>query len=274
MKFTHLHVHSHYSLLDGLPKIDEILDYIKELGMDSLAITDHGNLYGAVEFYKKARERGIKPIIGAEVYLAFERMYQERPNIDDKRYHLVLLIKNEQGYKNLVKLLTKAHLEGFYYKPRVDEELLTQYSEGLIALSSCLAGKIPKMILAKKMDEAEKTAKTYQEIFGKDNFYLEIQHHPNSPDQKIANKGLIALSKKLGIPLVATNDVHYLKPEDAQAQDILMLINTGADPNDPERLSLREDDFSMRSQEKMLEDFKDMPEAIENTQKIAELCNF
>lgn len=274
MKFTHLHVHSHYSLLDGLPKIDEILDYVKELGMDSVAITDHGNLYGAVEFYKKAKERGIKPIIGAEMYMALERMYQERPNIDDKRYHLVLLVKNEKGYKNLVKLLTKAHLEGFYYKPRVDEELLTQYSEGLIALSACLTGKIPKMILAKKMDTAEKTAKTYQEIFGKDNFYLEIQYHPNSPDQKVANKGLISLSKKLGIPLVATNDVHYLKPEDAQAQDILMLINTGADPNDPERLSLRKDDFSMRSPEKMLEDFKDLPEAIENTQKIAELCNF
>jgi len=274
MKFTHLHVHSHYSLLDGLPKIDEILDYVQKLGMDSVAITDHGALYGAVEFYKKAKERGIKPIIGAEVYLAFEKMTQERPNIDDKRYHLVLLIKNDQGYRNLVKLLTKAHLEGFYYKPRVDEELLAKHSEGLICLSACLSGKIPKMILAKKMDEAERTAITYQEIFGKDNFYLEIQHHPNSRDQKIVNKGLISLSKRLGIPLVATNDVHYLKPEDAEAQDILMLINTGADPNDPERLTLKEDDFSMRSQEKMLEDFKDLPEAIENTQKIADTCNF
>jgi len=274
MKFTHLHVHSHYSLLDGLPKIDELLDYVKKLGMDSVALTDHGALYGVVEFYKKAVERGIKPIIGAEVYLAFEKMIQERPNIDDKRYHLLLLVKNDQGYKNLVKLLTKAHLEGFYYKPRIDEELLAKYSQGLIALSACLAGKIPKMILAKKMDEAEKTAKIYQEIFGKDNFYLEIQHHPNSHDQKVANKGLISISKKLGIPLVATNDIHYLKPEDAEAQDILMLINTGADPNDPERLSLREDDFSMRSPEQMIKDFKDLPEAIENTQKIAELCNF
>ena len=274
MKFTHLHVHSHYSLLDGLPKIDELLDYVQKLGMDSVALTDHGALYGVVEFYKKAVERGIKPIIGAEVYLAFEKMIQERPNIDDKRYHLLLLIKNDQGYKNLVKLLTKAHLEGFYYKPRIDEELLAKYSQGLIALSACLAGKIPKMILAKKMDEAEKTARIYQEIFGKDNFYLEIQHHPNSHDQKVANKGLISISQKLGIPLVATNDIHYLKPEDAGAQDILMLINTGADPNDPERLSLREDDFSMRSPEQMIKDFKDLPEAIENTQKIAELCNF
>jgi len=273
-KFTHLHVHSHYSLLDGLPKIDEILDYVQKLGMDSVALTDHGALYGAVEFYKKAKERGVKPIIGAEMYLAFERMTQERPNIDDKRYHLVLLVKNEEGYKNLVKLLTKAHLEGFYYKPRVDEELLARHSQGLICLSACLSGKIPKMILAKKMNEAEKTALKYQEIFGKDNFYLEIQHHPNSREQKTVNKGLISISKKFGIPLVATNDIHYLKPEDAEVQDILMLINSGADPNDPERLTLRGDDFSMRSPEQMIEDFKDLPEAIENTQKIVELCNF
>jgi len=265
MKFTHLHVHSHYSLLDGLPKIDELLDYVKKLGMDSVALTDHGNIYGAIEFYKKAKERGIKPIIGSEIYLAIERMNQERPNIDDKRYHLVLLVKNEEGYKNLVKLLTKAHLEGFYYKPRVDEELLAKHSEGLIALSA---------ILAKKMEEAEKTAFRYQEIFGKDDFYLEIQHHLNSRDQKTVNRGIITISKKFGIPLVATNDVHYLKPEDAEAQDILMLINTGADSNDPERLTLKEDDFSLRSPEQMIKDFGDLPEAIENTQKIADSCNF
>jgi DNA polymerase-3 subunit alpha len=274
MKFSHLHVHSHYSLLDGLPKIDELLDYVKELGMDSVALTDHGNIYGAVEFYKKAIERGIKPIIGAEMYMALEKMDQERPNIDDKRYHLVLLVKNEEGYKNLVKLITKAHLEGFYYKPRIDDELLAKYSKGLIGLSACLAGKIPKLILAKKMAEAEKQALKYQEIFGKENFYLDIQNHPNSPDQKTVNKGLTAIAKKFGIPLVATNDVHYLKPEDAEAQDILMLINTGADPNDPERLSLRSDDFSMRSPDQMIKDFKDLPEAIENTQKIAQICNF
>jgi len=274
MKFTHLHVHSHYSLLDGLPKIDELLDYVKKLGMDSVALTDHGNIYGAVEFYKKAKERGIKPIIGSEIYLALEKMNQERPNIDDKRYHLVLLVKNEEGYKNLVKLLTRAHLEGFYYKPRVDEELLAKHSKGLIALSACLAGKIPKLILAKKMEEAERQALKYQEIFGKDNFYLDIQYHPNSKEQKFVNKELISISKKFGIPLVATNDVHYLKPEDAEAQDILMLINTGADPNDPERLTIKEDDFSMKSPEQMLKDFKDLPQAIENTQKIADACNF
>lgn len=273
-KFTHLHVHSHYSLLDGLPKIDELLDYVKELGMDSLALTDHGNIYGAVEFYKKAREKGIKPIIGAEMYMALESMGQERPNIDDKRHHLVLLVKNEQGYKNLVKLITKAHLEGFYYKPRIDEELLAEHSQGLICLSACLAGKIPKLILGKKMTEAEKTSLKYQEIFGRENFYLELQHHPNSKEQKTVNQGLISISKKLKIPLVATNDVHYLKPEDSEVQDILMLINTGADPNDPERLTLKTDDFSMRRPEEMIKDFKETAEAIANTQKIAGECNF
>lgn len=274
MKFTHLHVHSHYSLLDGLPKIDQLLDYALEMGMDSLALTDHGNVYGAVEFFKKAREKGIKPIIGSELYMALEKMSDKRPNIDDKRYHLVLLAKNNVGYRNLVKLITKAHLDGFYYKPRIDEELLAQHSEGLIGLSACITGKIPRLILSKKMEEAEKTALKYQEIFGKDSFYLELQYHPHSNDQKTVNKGLLSLSKKLNIPLVATNDVHYLKKEDAEAQDILMLINTGSDPNDPERLTLKADDFSLRSQEEMIRDFKDIPEAIDNTQKIADLCNF
>jgi len=274
MKFTHLHCHSHYSLLDGLPKIDELLDYVKNLGMDSVALTDHGALYGAVEFYKKAKEKGVKPIIGAEMYLAFERMDQERPNIDDKKYHLVLLVKNAQGYKNLVKLITKAHLEGFYYKPRIDENLLKEHAQGLIALSACLQGKIPQLILANKIAEAEKTALFYQEIFGKENFYLEIQHHPNIPEQKKVNNALISLSKKLAIPLIATNDCHYLKKEDADAQDILMLINTGADPNDPERLTMKKDDFSVRSPKEMMEYFKDIPEAIDNSQKIMEMCNF
>lgn len=273
-KFTHLHTHSHYSLLDGLPKIDELLDYVKQLGMDSVALTDHGVIYGAVEFYKKAKAKGIKPVIGCEVYIAYESMHQERPNIDDKRYHLVLLVKNETGYKNLVKLLTKAHLEGFYYKPRVDHELLEQHSEGLIALSSCVQGKIPRQIIAGKIQEAEETALFYQKIFGQGNFYLEIQQHAGIPEQQKVNQALISFSKKLNIPLVATNDCHYLKTEDAEAQDVLMLINTGAELNDPERLTMKEDDFSMRSPERMIKDFKDIPEAVENTQKIVELCQF
>jgi DNA polymerase-3 subunit alpha len=273
-KFTHLHVHSHYSLLDGLPKIDQLLDHVKSSGMEACALTDHGALYGAVEFYQKAIQKGIKPIIGAEMYMAFEKMTQERPNIDDKRYHLILLAKNEQGYKNLVKLLTKAHLQGFYYKPRIDDELLKQHAEGLIALSACLIGKIPHLILSNKIEEAEKTALFYQETFGKENFYLEVQCHPHSQEQNKVNKALSAMSQKLKIPLVATNDVHYLKPGDAEAQDILMLINTGSDPNDPERITLKADDFSMRKPEQMIEDFKEFPGAVENTQKITDLCNF
>ena len=274
MNFTHLHVHSHYSLLDGLSKIDDLLDYVKKLGMDSVALTDHGVLYGAVEFYKKAKKAGIKPIIGAEMYMAYERMGQKRPNIDDKRYHLVLLVKNEQGYKNLVKLITKAHLEGFYYRPRIDDELLAEYSSGLIGLSACLQGKIPKLILSDRIEEAENYILKYQKIFGKNNFYLEIQDHPNLKGQKKVNDTLIKLSKKLDAPLVATNDSHYLKPEDSEAQDILMMINTGSKPDDPERLTMKTDDFSMRTPQQMFESFKKVPEAIENTQKIKDLCNF
>ena len=274
MKFTHLHVHSHYSLLDGLPKIDELLDYVKELGMTSVALTDHGVMYGAVEFYKKAKAKGIKPIIGCEVYTAFEKLTDKRPNIDARRNHLILLAKNEQGYKNLVKLVSIAHLEGFYYKPRIDEETLEKYSEGLIGLSACIQGKIPRLLLANKNDEAEGTAKKYEKFFGKGNFYLELQHHANIPEQISANKKLIELSKKTCIPLVATNDIHYLRKEDAEAQDLLMLINTGADANDPERLSMAQDNFSIISPEEMAEYFKEIPEAIENTQKIAEACDF
>ena len=273
-KFTHLHVHSHYSLLDGLPKIDELLDYVKALGMDSVALTDHGVLYGTVEFYKKAKEKGIKPIIGCEIYLSYGKMGDKRPNIDDKRYHLVLLVKNKKGYNNLVKIITAAHLEGFYYKPRIDEDYLEKHSEGLIALSACLKGKIPQLIIKKKIKEAENLALKYQRIFGKGNFYLEVQSHPNLKEQKKVNEALASLSKKLNIPLIATNDCHYLKPEDAEAQDVLMLINTGANLDDPGRLSMRADDFSIRSPEKMAKDFKNFPGAVENTEKIKNLCNF
>ena len=241
--------------------------------MDSVAVTDHGNLYGAVEFYKKAKAKGIKPILGAEIYLAFESMDQKRPQIDDTIYHLVVLVKNQEGYENLVKILTAGHLRGFYYKPRVDEAFLKEHSKGLIALSGCLSGKIPRFLQAKKKKEAEETAVKYQEIFGKDNFYLELQIHENIPEQKTTNQGLLELSLKLNIPVVATADSHYLRPEDAEAQDILMLINTGARPDDPERLTLTADDFSLKSQQDMAKLFSDIPDAIKNTQKIAEQCN-
>ena len=273
-KFTHLHVHSHYSLLDGLTKIDDLLDRVKELGMESVAITDHGVMYGAVEFYKKAKAKGIKPIIGCEVYVAAGKMQDKQPGIDSVRYHMILLAKNEQGYKNLVKLVSKAHLEGFYYKPRIDEDLLKEHAEGLIGMSACLQGKIPRLLMSNKNEEAEALAKYYEELFGKGSFYLELQPHQKIPEQLTLNKKLIALSQKTGVPLVATNDIHYLRKEDSEAQDILMLINTGADINDPERLSMTQDDFSMISPEEMAEFFKDVPEAIENTQKIAEKCNF
>jgi len=241
--------------------------------MESVALTDHGNLYGAVEFYKRAKEKGIKPILGCEIYLAYEGMADRRPQIDDTIYHLIVLAKNEKGFQNIIKLLTKAHLEGFYYKPRVDEELLAKHADGLIALSGCLQGKVSKLVLAGKLDEAENQALRYQGIFGKGNFYLELQDHPNIPEQKKANDALVAISNKTGIPVVATADSHYLRKEDAEAQDILMLINTGAKHDDPERLTMKAEDFSLKSANEMVELFKDIPEAIENTQKIAEQCN-
>lgn len=274
MDFVHLHTHSHYSLLDGLAQIDPLLDKVKKFGMNACALTDHGNMYGAVEFYKKAKARGIKPIIGCEVYVAIEGRTLRRPKIDDARHHLILLVKNETGYRNLVKLVTKAHLEGFYYKPRVDEELLAQHSEGLIATTACIQGKVPRLIIDKKQDEALQTALKYQKIFGKENFFLEIQHHPNLPEQGPANDGIIEIAQKTGIGLVAANDIHYLDEGDMEAQDILMLINTGADINNPARLTMKGEDFSMRSPQRMIDDFKDFPQAIENTQKIARMCRF
>jgi DNA polymerase-3 subunit alpha len=259
--------------LDGLAKIDDIIDKVKELGMDSVAITDHGTMYGVIEFYEKCKAKGVKPIIGCEVYEAIRGMEDKTPNLDGKRFHLILLARNEQGYKNLVKIVTEAHLRGFYYKPRVDFELLEKYSDGLLAMSACLQGHIPHLLLSNKKEEAEEIALKYEKIFGKGNFYLEVQHHPGFPEQARVNQMMIELSKKTGIPLVATNDSHYVNRDDAEAQDVLMLINTGADINDKERLSMLGDDFSIRSTEEMVEAFKEIPEAISNTQKIVEACN-
>jgi DNA polymerase-3 subunit alpha len=271
--FTHLHVHSHYSLLDGLAKIDELLDRAKELGMNSLALTDHGVLYGAIEFYQKAKERGIKPIIGCEMYIAPNGLAMKRAKIDDTRHHLILLAKNETGYKNLLKLVSIAHLEGFYYKPRIDKKLLKKYSEGLIGLSACVEGEIPSLVLSGKIDEAEKSAREYENILGKGNFFLELQHHPKFPNQKIANDGVIEISKKTGIPLVATTDMHYVHPEDAPIQDILLCVQTNRKVSEQNRMNLMDFELYMRSPEKMAEDFADVPEAIENTMRVAEMCN-
>lgn len=275
MKFIHLHTHSHYSLLDGLPKIDELVDRAKELGMEALALTDHGNLYGAIEFYKKAKATGIKPIIGVEAYIAPKSRLDKSNTNGEKYYHLTILAKNEEGWKNLLKLTTRAHLEGFYYKPRIDKELLRELSQGLIALSGCYSGEVIKNLIADKIGEAEKIALEYQEIFGTGNFYIEIAKHPNF-DPKTFSKvfpALISLSKKTNIPLVATQDIHYSKTEDAPYHDILLAVQTGNNLDDPDRLTLKKDNFSMRSPAEMAELFKDLPEAIENTVKIASECN-
>lgn len=274
MQFTHLHVHSHFSLLDGLGKIDELLDAAKAMGMDSLALTDHGAMYGLVEFFQKAKKKGIKPILGCETYVAPFKMTQKRPNIDNKNYHLVLLVKNQEGYENLVKLITGAYLEGFYYKPRVDKEALKKYSQGLIGLSACLAGEIPKAINNGKEESAEKLALEYQKIFGKGNFYLELQHHPSFPKQATANEKIIEIAKKHQIPLVATNDTHYVKSEDAEAQDVLMGISTDRKVGEENRLTMKDDDFSLTPPEVFQKAFKAVPEALENTQEIAQKCNF
>ncbi|MFH1611839.1 MAG: DNA polymerase III subunit alpha [bacterium] len=272
--FTHLHVHTHYSLLDGLSKIDQLLDTCKELKMDSVAITDHGTMYGVVELFQKAKKAGIKPVIGCEMYIARNGMHMKRPNIDVKPYHLVLLVKNEEGYHNLVKLVTKAHLEGFYYKPRIDKELLKKHSKGLIGLTACIAGEIPRTIINKDIKKAEELVLEYRDIFEPDSFYLELQHHPSIPEQKKVNDELIKISKKYNIPVVATNDAHYLKPEDAEAHDVLLAIQTDRKITDPNRLSMLDEDYSLRPPERMIEEFKNVPEAISNTQKIVEQCNF
>jgi DNA polymerase III subunit alpha len=273
-KFTHLHVHTHYSLLDGLAKIDDILDRAKELGMDSLAITDHGVLYGAIEFFIKAKERGIKPIIGCEMYVtAGDYKSKQNTQEDRTRYHLILLAKNDAGYKNLMKLISIAHLDGFYYKPRINREILRAHADGLIGLSACAEGEVPNAAINGKLEKAEKLALEYQDIFGKGNFYLEIQHHPNFPNQKIANDALIKLSKKLDIPLVATNDIHYVKKDDNVIQDILLCIQTNRKVDETNRMNLMDFELYLKSPEEMSAHFAHIPEAISNTQEVVAKCN-
>lgn len=274
MSFVHLHVHSHYSLLDGLPKIPELIDRAVELKMPAIALTDHGVMYGAVELYQTAKEKGIKPIIGVEAYVARHRHTDKRPKVDERPHHLTLLAATTEGYRNLVRLTTIAHLHGYYYKPRIDEDLLRQYHAGVIALSGCLNGKIASLIRAHELDQARETIKEYHHIFGEGNFYLELQHHPSIPDQAMVNTQLIELSKELGVPLVATNDSHYARPEDAEAQDLLLCIQTKRLQADTNRMSYMGEDYSIRTTEEMEQAFADVPEAISNTVKIAEKCTF
>lgn len=266
MKFVHLHVHSHYSLLDGLAKPNELVNRAKELGMSAIALTDHGNLYGAIEFNKKARAAGLKPIIGVEAYLAPNGRLSKQPRVDEVRYHLILLAKNKTGWQNLVHLTTLANTEGFYYKPRIDREILKEHCEGLICLSGCLSGEIAKLLASSKNLEAEETAVWYKEVFGED-FYLEVQPHAPHLHEPLSN-----LSKKLGIPLVATQDVHYVLEEDKTAHEILLAVQTSSRVDDEDRLSLKDYDIFLRSPEEMIELFKHLPEAVENTVRIAEKC--
>ncbi len=271
--FVHLHLHTEYSLLDGCCRIGELFDAVKQNGQDTVAITDHGVMYGAVNFYKAAKRAGVKPIIGCEVYVAPNSRF-DKERVNDLAYnHLVLLCKNETGYKNLIKLVSKGFTEGFYSKPRVDKELLEQYSEGLIALSGCLAGSVARALLAGDYQKAKEEALWYNSVFGKENYYLEIQNHFYEEQQRI-NPFLIKLSRETGIPIVATNDVHYIKKEDAKVQKVLICLQTGKKLTDDNPLSFDTDEFYLKSGEEMAAVFYNLPEALENTVKIAERCNY
>ncbi len=272
MSFVHLHVHTEYSLLDGLSKIKELVPTVKQMGMGSLAITDHGNLYGAVEFYKTCLKYDVKPIIGCEVYLA-PQGHLDKSNQNRKNHHLILLAKNEKGYKNLIKLVSISHLKGFYYKPRIDWKLLKIYHQGLICNSACLEGEIAKLVIDNNFNAAKKVAARYLDLFGSD-YYLEIQRHPKLKNQEKSNQGIIKISRQLSIPLIAANDSHYINKENAFGQDVLMMINTQTTISSQNRLSMYDvPDFYVKSPKEIKRQFKDYPDAIKNTQKIADKCN-
>lgn len=273
MKFVHLHTHSHYSLLDGLSKIDALVKKAVDLEMPALALTDHGNLYGAIEFYQKARKAGIKPILGMEAYIARRSRHDKVSGIDDKRYHLTLLAINIEGWKNLIQLSTKSHLEGFYYKPRIDKELLREHHKGIIALSGCMSGEIPRALLSGEASRARDLLKEYRDIFGKSNFFIELSHHPKIPNHEKLQTLLRELAQETDTPVVATQDIHYTNPEDATAQDILLAVQTNTRLDDDDRLTMKLENFSFRSGKEMAELFADIPEAIENTVKIAQRVN-
>ena len=273
MNFTHLHVHTEYSLLDGSNKIKEYVDRVKELGMDSAAITDHGVMYGVIDFYRAARAAGINPILGCEVYVApGSRFDREAGSGDDRYYHLVLLAENNQGYSNLMKIVSKGFVEGFYYKPRVDLQLLEKYHEGIIALSACLAGEVARFLTRGMYEDAKKAALRYQDIFGKGNFFLELQDH-GIPEQQNVNQQLLKMHRETGIDLVATNDVHYTLAEDAQPHDVLLCLQTGKKLADEDRMRYEGGQYYVKSPEEMERLFPYAPEALENTHKIAQRCH-
>ena len=273
MNFTHLHVHTEYSLLDGSNKINEYVSRVKELGMKSAAITDHGVMFGCIDFCKAAKAAGIKPILGCEVYVApGSRFDKEKGKEEDRYYHLVLLAETQEGYQNLIKIVSYGFVDGFYYKPRVDMELLEQYHEGIIALSACLAGEVARNLARGFYEEGKEAALRYEKIFGKGNFFLELQDH-GIPEQRQVNHELIRMSRETGIELVATNDVHYTYSSDAEAHDILLCVQTGKSLKDENRMRYEGGQYYVKSEEEMRRLFPYAPEAIENTGKIAERCN-
>ena len=272
--FTHLHVHTGFSLLDGSSKIKELVKKTKELGMDSIAITDHGVMYGCVEFYKAAKAEGIKPIIGCEVYVASKSRFDKENSPDNFYYHLVLLAENNKGYDNLIKIVSYGFKDGFYYKPRVDIELLEKYHEGIIALSACLAGPVARTIIRQGYDKAKEVALRYNNIFGENNFFLELQDHMDgSVDQQTVNQSLMRMHQETGIPLVATNDCHYISPEDAEAHDILLCIQTNTTVDEADRMRYEGGQYYVKSPEEMYSLFPYAHQACENTYKIAQRCN-
>ena len=269
--FVHLHNHSDFSLLDGASKIENLVDTALAMGMPSLALTDHGNLFGAIQFYGIARKKGLKPIIGCEIYVAKESRHKKTGG-GDQSNHLVLLAENLDGYHNLSRLASYGFLEGFYYKPRIDKELLSQYSGGLIALSACLKGAVPQKLLMEQPDAALAEAMELRDIFGPENFYLELQDH-NLPAQRRINPAIIEMAQKTGIPLVCTNDSHYLRREDSVAHDVLLCIGTGKVVSQPDRMRYETDQFYFKSPDEMYQLWGHVPEAMHNTVRIAERCN-
>ena len=273
MSFAHLHVHTEYSLLDGSNKINEYVRRVRELGMTAAAITDHGVMYGVIDFYKAAKKEGIKPILGCEVYVApGSRKDREASHGDDRYYHLILLAENNAGYANLMKIVSRSFTEGFYYKPRVDLDLLREFHEGIIACSACLAGELAREILRGNTAAAREAAKRYLDIFGEGNFFLELQDHGYA-DQQTVNAELLRMSRDLGIPLVATNDCHYTFAEDAEAHDILLCVQTGKKLADENRMRYPGGQFYVKSEEEMRKLFPYAQEALDNTQRIADRCN-
>ncbi|MBI2264504.1 MAG: DNA polymerase III subunit alpha [Armatimonadetes bacterium] len=273
MEFVHLHLHTEYSLLDGACRIRDLVPHVREQGMKAVAITDHGVLYGAVPFYEEAKKAGIKPIIGCELYMApRSRLERNAKDSSERPFHLVLIAETTEGYGNLLKLVSRANTEGFYYKPRVDKELLAQYSKGLIALSSCLAGEIPSLILSGDVERARESLGQYVDIFGKGNYYLELQDHQLQP-QKEVNERILEFSRHAGLPIVATNDAHYMKRENASSHDVILCIQTGKTVDDPNRLRFGTSEFYLKTPQEMADLFGHIPESLSNTLAIAERCN-